>query len=376
MAIRLIVRPPGGHEPSSLTFDQQRVRIGRGTGSDLRLPHAAVSVEHAMVLLDGDRYFVVDVGSTNGTTLGGEQLIIHRRKLLRSGDVIDIAGFQIEFAAGVPMLSHHSQERTLAATRQLTHGLMLAEDRSLSRPALVVTNGPQEGERFDLDDPPGQMVIGRATECEIVLVDREASRQHAAIDITAEGVVARDVSGVNPLQVNGKETNKQRLHDRDELLVGSTTLVFDDPVEAYLRDLAQWPENECAAPMKVVDAVESPEPPDDLETSSPKTVLSEDMDDEGGGDGESASAESAAESTSGPVLAPEEDGPSARRSRAGGEGAGAVVDPSVGTPLAEPVSNRPLVVSKSSSAGSEIAILLVGAIALVACVVALIWIFR
>ena len=55
MAIRLTVKPLGGGKSTELTFDQQRIRIGRGAMCDLRLPHRAVSSVHAMILLDKDR---------------------------------------------------------------------------------------------------------------------------------------------------------------------------------------------------------------------------------------------------------------------------------------------------------------------------------
>jgi len=330
-----------------------------------------------MVLLDGDRYFVVDVGSTNGTTLNGELLIIHRRKLLRTGDLIDVAGFRIEFGAGVPMISHHSQDRTLATARQLTHQLMAAQDQSLSRPMLVVANGPQEGERFELDDPPGSMFIGRETDCEIVLVDSEASRRHVAIDITAEGVVARDLSSLNPLLVNGKETVRQRLRDRDELLVGSTTLVFDDPVEAYLRDLAQWPEEECAEPMEIADQQDSFD--SSMDTSEPSPSADEETRDSEPEEVDSkgrASDVTLTDVASEPEDPTNDDGVTQEARNGVSEGGERSSVSPVESAVARPSTAGPGSESKTSSAGSEIAILLVGALALVACVIALIWIFR
>jgi pSer/pThr/pTyr-binding forkhead associated (FHA) protein len=375
MAIRLTVRPLAGHEPTELTFDQQRVRIGRGAGCDFRLPREAVSLEHAMVLLEGSRYYLLDLGSTNGTTLNGEVLVIQRRKLLRSGDVIGIAGLEIEFGAGVPMLSAHSHDRTMTVARRLAHQLLSSEGRGLDRAALVVANGPQEGSRFEIVDPPGTMVIGRAADCDIPLVDGECSCRHAAIDSTAEGIVVRDLGAMNPVLVNGRTVARQRLHDRDEVLVGSTTLVLDDPVEAHLKQLAQLPELGTGSARASSPQREPPRPDTDVAS---RAVESEPGDapppdaanvSDAAKDGPVTSAPAAEPAEALPIADVRRDEPSERRI--------APAEPSPGPDEVGQQGPRiPLAEARDSSAGAEIAILLVGALALAACVAALIWIFR
>ena len=57
-----------------LSFDAPRVAIGRGEGSDVRLPDASVSHRHATVHQRGAEYLLVDEGSTNGTRMGRVRL--------------------------------------------------------------------------------------------------------------------------------------------------------------------------------------------------------------------------------------------------------------------------------------------------------------
>jgi pSer/pThr/pTyr-binding forkhead associated (FHA) protein len=353
MAIGLTVHPPGGGEPRELTFDQQRVRIGRGVSCDLQLPHRAVSSVHAMILLDGDRYFLVDPGSTNGTTLNGDLMVIERRKLLRSGDRIGVASFDIEFRAGVAMLSFHCQDRTAAVARQLARHVMASDGLELRRAALVVTAGPQAGVRFEIPSA-GTVTVGRADENQFVVDDREASRQHCALDVTGEGVVVRDLGGKNALLVNERPVQQHRLRDRDELLVGATRLVFDEPVEAYLRELARWPDapaaggDQGAADGGGAAARDGPvDPPEGRE-------------DEAAEPGGVADEEPQGTSGSGARRETGDRAPSV-----GGPGDGQRTDPS------PPPGPR-----RGFSAGTEIAIFLVGALALAACVSALVWLFR
>jgi pSer/pThr/pTyr-binding forkhead associated (FHA) protein len=328
MAIRLTVTPPGGQTATELDFDQERVRSGRGAMCDVRLPALAVSAVHAMVTLDRDRYYVVDLGSTNGTTINGEALVVDRRKLLRSGDTIGISGFELRIQAGVAMLSPHCQERTVAAARQLARQVMEGGS-GLRRPAIVVLSGPQAGDRFELPPAPARLVIGRDEESDVVLVDGEASRRHAEIEISVEGVTIRDLGGKNPVMIGEREVTEARLHDRVEFLVGSTALALDEPVEAFLRDLAERPESDTLSPPpeRAVDA-----DPDEPQASPEPTS---------------------------PDLESSDEHPSVELSE---------IEPEL---LEQPRTTR-----RHSSTGSEIAVLLVGALALAACVAALVWLFR
>ena len=311
---------------------------------DLRLPHQAVSSVHAMIVLEDDRYFLVDPGSTNGTTLGGEVLVVERRKLLRSGDVIGIAGFELEFGAGVAMVSSHCQDRTAMVARQLAQHLMPDDGQQLKSPALVTMAGPQAGQRFELSASGARLTVGRSEDNDFVLDDREASRRHLELEVGPEGVVVHDVGGKNLLMINDRPVERQRLKDRDELLVGATRLVFDEPVEAYLRELSQLPDAE----LPPEPSPEPPEPSPESPESAPPSANQE------------------------PPV--EEDGPaeSADGRREPGE-----TQPEPLRAVRDEVLRRASHVGISGgSTGTEVAILFVGAVVLAICVALLVWIFR
>jgi pSer/pThr/pTyr-binding forkhead associated (FHA) protein len=62
--------------------------IGRGGDNYIVLPHASVSRHHAQLLVQPSGIYVQDIGSSNGTSVNGEQLVAPR--LLRDGDRIQI----------------------------------------------------------------------------------------------------------------------------------------------------------------------------------------------------------------------------------------------------------------------------------------------
>lgn len=66
--------------------------IGRGSDCDLCLRHGALSRRHAMVRWDGEQATIIDLGSTNGTVLNGQELVADRAYPLRVGDRLELGG--------------------------------------------------------------------------------------------------------------------------------------------------------------------------------------------------------------------------------------------------------------------------------------------
>lgn len=62
--------------------------IGRGSSCDLRIDHATVSSEHAVVYWDDTAWFLRDLGSRNGTQVGGRALRAGVPERLDEGAVV------------------------------------------------------------------------------------------------------------------------------------------------------------------------------------------------------------------------------------------------------------------------------------------------
>jgi pSer/pThr/pTyr-binding forkhead associated (FHA) protein len=78
-------------------LDQARTVIGRSVDCDLTIQSDPFSRRHAIVEQLGDEFWVVDLGSTNGITLGGR--LIQRRALV-DGDVFEVGQTRIQFRKG------------------------------------------------------------------------------------------------------------------------------------------------------------------------------------------------------------------------------------------------------------------------------------
>jgi hypothetical protein len=98
--------PEVARELVTLTVDgreheltSRRVVLGRSRECDVRLDDANVSRRHAELVQEGATYWLVDLGSTNGTELNGARV---DRAKLTDGDRITLGGTDVVFGRRLP----------------------------------------------------------------------------------------------------------------------------------------------------------------------------------------------------------------------------------------------------------------------------------
>ena len=86
-------------------------------------------------------------------------------------------------------------------------------------PMLVVYEGELEGQRWIIDQD--RVVIGRGSDCDVVLPERQVSRYHAQIERENGGYLLRDLGSKNGTCVNGQavEDRPCPLKDGDEIQI-------------------------------------------------------------------------------------------------------------------------------------------------------------
>jgi len=65
-----------------------RIFLGRASNNDLVVPHPTVSKLHAYFARDQDKWWLVDVGSSNGTKMNGLRAPLRARVSLNDGDTL------------------------------------------------------------------------------------------------------------------------------------------------------------------------------------------------------------------------------------------------------------------------------------------------
>lgn len=87
----------GADEGRRLALVGSRLTVGRGSSCDLTIADTTVSREHAAFVLRGDTWWVVDLGSTNGTRVNGLRT---SEQPLGRGDRIEFGDVVVEMVEG------------------------------------------------------------------------------------------------------------------------------------------------------------------------------------------------------------------------------------------------------------------------------------
>ena len=82
----------GFFEGLEVPVDRDWVVIGRGRGADVVIAEPTMSRAHAAIGYDGERFFVQDLGSTNGTRVNGTR---EQKMPLKSGDDIQLGKLRL-----------------------------------------------------------------------------------------------------------------------------------------------------------------------------------------------------------------------------------------------------------------------------------------
>jgi len=256
MSVRLTVKQrsaEGGTKTGiGQVLDTPVITLGRDKACEVVLQEQAVSRRHARISRDGELYFVEDLASSYGTQVNNKKLQKGEKRLLRNGDTIMIAQFDVTFDRVAELLP--SSEKTSFIARQAVKDVL--KGLTAEKPFLRVMNGKMEGQRLEIAE--GQaVVIGRDPICDLVLGDDLASRQHAKVRRDFSGTHIEDLGSRNGIKVNRKRVRTRTLKDRDEVEVGGTRFLFLDPTEVReAPSLEPEPSLEMTNPPKA----EAPEP--------------------------------------------------------------------------------------------------------------------
>ena len=134
MAFQVTVQYPNG-QMLTFPFEKNEVYCGRAQGNDIRLAHSFVSSRHLRIRQQDGRFYVEDVGSTNGTLLNGQTLEANIPQPITPEDAIQLGSLEIRLA---PIVEATIIERI---SRPLPSGP--EAERLASRPNAQPVEGPE-----------------------------------------------------------------------------------------------------------------------------------------------------------------------------------------------------------------------------------------
>lgn len=233
MSVRLTVKQRSqqgaSEKPAVVLLDDEVITFGRDQSCQVVLAQQAVSRSHARILKDGSLFFLEDLGSAYGTQVNGARLPKGEKHLLRNGDVIAIAQFDVTFDR-VANASEVSG-KTEAVARKVVKDVMRGLTTGGEQPYFRFMNGPREGQRVEISDA-SELVIGREPGVDLLFEEDDLiSRRHCKIRRDWSGTHVEDLDSRNGIKVNKKRVRKKTLKDRDEVEVGNQRMLYLDPSE-------------------------------------------------------------------------------------------------------------------------------------------------
>ncbi|MFT3707189.1 MAG: FHA domain-containing protein [Archangium sp.] len=234
MGVRLTVKmkSSSGAETKTVLLDEEIILFGRDQSCQVVLAQQAVSRNHARISRDGTLFFLEDLGSSFGTQVNGQKLPKGEKRLLRNGDIIAIAQFDVTFDRVADVgPEDDGANKTSFLSRKVVKDVMKGLAAGGENAYFRIMNGTAEGQRIEIADAQ-EYVFGRdASEADVVLNDDLVSRKHVKVRRDWSGTHVEDLGSRNGIKLNKKRTRKATIKDRDELEIGGVRLLFIDPSE-------------------------------------------------------------------------------------------------------------------------------------------------
>src|ERR1700722_18866855 len=134
------------------------------------------------------------------------------------------------------------------AQREMQDPAPKAQTSSSTRPGrsyvLRFISGKYQGGEFPIV-PDKQIVVGRSSDLDMVLVEDMVSRKHARIAMQQDQIWIEDLGSTNGTFVNGEKIKRARLKEGDRVLIGTSILkvIAGDATSPAARDEAQVKQN-------------------------------------------------------------------------------------------------------------------------------------
>lgn len=189
---------------NSVKLSSTAVTLGRDESNVMVVDDASVSDFHAEIAIEGERIYIVDLLSANGTFINGHR--ISNRSELQAWDVIRLGDIELE-----------------------------VNDPNKCRPDDWALRAESDllASQFYVLQP--KTVVGRSAECDLTIDSELLSRRHAEISIEKDHLRIVDLGSSNGTFLNGVRIDEARAGPGDELRFDKQTFIIVGPRSA-MRD--------------------------------------------------------------------------------------------------------------------------------------------
>ncbi len=216
------------NENVSYPLSENECLIGRSQENGICIPDPYISRKQARIYVEKGRYAIENIGS-NPVLVNNEEV---DRRPLQDNDCITLGTTQLIFRTeqDAPVVREEQAEQTIAEAEKTV--FMASPPPEEYGPRLVVVSVDGGTRLCPLTQEV--LIIGRASEADLRLDDASVSRKHCEVAFRDGCFVVRNLSGTNPLIINGQKVEEKVLISGDQLKVGVFSLSFlsDRPGDA------------------------------------------------------------------------------------------------------------------------------------------------
>jgi pSer/pThr/pTyr-binding forkhead associated (FHA) protein len=207
---------PGGERQDFLT-GEGTVRVGAAPDNDIVLPASKqVQPQHLELQFDPRRGITLSVSDRSAVVhVNGRP--VREKAILRLGDMVGVGS--------VRLVMRPDEDRVEKPPKALADN----ETRKRYAPPRVVLRGVSGGYFGKVIALRSKTVIGRGSDCDLVLNEPEMSRRHAVIENTSDGLFLRDLGSANGTFINGTSVRDTILRPGDQLAFDQNRFLIEAP---------------------------------------------------------------------------------------------------------------------------------------------------
>jgi len=214
-----------------ITLEKESTTIGRKPENDIVIDNLAVSGNHAVIKMEGDKLMIEDLQSLNGSYLNSQKIT---QAELFNGDVILIGVHTLEVFSDKTRAAEkkdftvrgRSMDETMVIAPDDQKKILRAVDKTIPEAlgGFVVIEGSTDKKEYELKERVS--AIGKEEGSAIQLKGFFAPKVAALVNRRKEGYFITPSGGKN-LKINGKEIERRYdLKDGDIVEVGNLKLQF------------------------------------------------------------------------------------------------------------------------------------------------------
>ncbi len=200
--------------------------VGSAQDNAVVLPGAGVAAHHASVSVS-ERSYVLNITDAQARTHVNARPV-REKAILRLGDIVSLDTVQF-------MLKPDRDDviRTTVPAQKPAPAGTGENDPSATRtrltPPKAVLRGVSGAYFGKIIPIRGRLVIGRGSECDLILDEAEMSRKHAVIENFGDGIYLRDLGSANGTFVNGVQVRDAVLHPDDQIAFDRNRFLLEAP---------------------------------------------------------------------------------------------------------------------------------------------------